>query len=221
MAGRALPAQGRAGSARAGDRQQRRGGRCAEARPGRRVLARVLHDPTTLAANLPSAGPPGSVAAAADGSIAAFVPARRALSWQLTDPQGVAVVRERYWLTFQPGEVRVCGSCHGLSELDQAGAGQPQNTPQALVERINGFMAEETFSGIRKRKGQAVTYDLRALVLAIHHEAQPEPGWHRLTMLLRSEPNATGRPDAVLKALALDDKLARIDRLGCTFAESA
>ena len=38
-------------------------------------------------------GPPGSVPIAADGSVAAFVPARRALSWQTTDPGGEAVVR--------------------------------------------------------------------------------------------------------------------------------
>ena len=98
---------------------------------------------------------------------------------------------------------------------------QTDDSPQALVERINDFMAKETFSSTRKRKGQAVTYDLRALILAIHYEGQSELGWHRLTMVLRSEPNATGRPDAVLTALGLGDKLARIDRLGCTFAESA
>ena len=38
--------------------------------------------------------------------MAAFVPARRAMTWQLTDPAGAPVVRERYWLTFQPGEIR-------------------------------------------------------------------------------------------------------------------
>jgi len=112
-------------------------------RPGRRVLARVLHDPAALAANPASAGPPGSVAVAADGSVAAFVPAGRALSWQLVDPQGEAVVRERYWITFQPGEMRVCGSCHGLSELDQAGAGPPQNTPQALVALLEAWATPE------------------------------------------------------------------------------
>jgi hypothetical protein len=119
-----------------GDQVRGWNGGSSEARPGRRVLARLLHEPTTLAANPPAAGPPGSVAVAADGSVAAFVPAGRALSWQLTDAQGAAVVRERYWLTFQPGELRVCGSCHGLSELDQAGHGVPQNTPQALVELL-------------------------------------------------------------------------------------
>ena len=107
-----------------------------EPRPGRRVLARALHDPAALATNPPAAGPPGSVAIAGDGSAAAFVPAGRALSWQLTDPQGAGVVRERYWITLQPGEVRVCSSCHGLSELDQAGSAAAQNTPQALVDLL-------------------------------------------------------------------------------------
>jgi hypothetical protein len=42
------------------------------------------------------------------------------------------VVRERFWLTFQPGEVRVCASCHGVNEKNQAGGGVPQNPPEAL-----------------------------------------------------------------------------------------
>ena len=112
-----------------------------EPRPGRRILARVLHDGAALAANPTPAGPPGSVAIASDGSVAAFVPAGRALSWQLLDPQGTAVVRERYWLTFQPGEIRVCSSCHGLSELDQAGHPAAQNTPQALIDLLTLWAA--------------------------------------------------------------------------------
>lgn len=103
-------------------------------RVGRRVIAQVLHDPAALAVNPANpAGPAGSVQIAADGSVAAFVPAHRALAWQLTDPNGVGVVRERNWVTFQPGEIRVCGSCHGLSELDQAGHAAPANQPQALL----------------------------------------------------------------------------------------
>lgn len=98
--------------------------------PGRRVLARELHDPE--ANNPPNAGPPGSVQLASDGSMAAFVPARRAMSWQLTDLDGSPVVRERYWVTFQPGEIRVCTSCHGLNTYDQAGQTKPTNPPQAL-----------------------------------------------------------------------------------------
>lgn len=112
-----------------------------EPRPGRRVLARVLHDAAALAANPVLSGPPSSVVVASDGSAAAFVPAGRALSWQLLDPQGTAVVRERYWLTFQPGEMRVCSSCHGLSELDQAGHPAAQNTPKALTDLLTLWAA--------------------------------------------------------------------------------
>ena len=102
--------------------------------PGRRVLAQPLHEPAAVLNNPANSGPTGSVRVAADGSMAAFVPAARALTWQLTDTAGEGVVRERYWVTFQPGEVRVCTSCHGLNETDQDGNGTPQNPPQALLE---------------------------------------------------------------------------------------
>ncbi len=112
-------------------------GGTADPRAGRRVLSQVLHDPMALGSNpANSGGPAGSVAVAKDGSMAAFVPARRAMTWQLTDPVGAGVVRERYWLTFQPGEVRVCGSCHGLSDKDQAGNLAPSNPPQALLQLL-------------------------------------------------------------------------------------
>lgn len=105
--------------------------------PGRRVLAQPLHDLNAQFFNAAQAGPvPGSVAIAADGSVAAFVPARRAMSWQMTDPAGVPVVRERIWVTFQPGEVRVCASCHGLNNLSQAGGLEPVNTPEALIQLL-------------------------------------------------------------------------------------
>ena len=104
--------------------------------PGRRVVARALHEGMNL--NVPnSQGPLGSVRIAADGSMAAIVPARRALSWQLTDGAGNGVVRERFWLTFQPGEIRVCASCHGVNSLDQAGRGKPTNPPQALADLLS------------------------------------------------------------------------------------
>lgn len=101
---------------------------------GRRVLAVPLHN----APNLPNPGGPlGSVRIASDGSTAAFVPARRALTWQLTAPDRKSVVRERYWLSFQPGEVRSCASCHGLNTRNQAGQLPPQNTPRAFVELLS------------------------------------------------------------------------------------
>ena len=98
---------------------------------GRRVIGQPLHDPKAQNPDNPG-GPVGSVKIAADGSTAAFVPARRALTWQTTDAGGNPVVRERDWITFQPGEVRVCASCHGVNSQDQAGGAAPTNPPEAL-----------------------------------------------------------------------------------------
>ena len=100
---------------------------------GRRVLARELHD---TVANNPAAGPgapAGGLQIAPDGSVAALVPARRALTWQLTSPTTTPVVRERFWLSFQPGEIRTCTSCHGVNDRDQLNRPAPQNEPQALA----------------------------------------------------------------------------------------
>ena len=102
---------------------------------GRRPIAQVMHDPKVKNPPNPG-GPAGSVKIAADGSTAAFVPARRALAWQTTDASGNAVVRERVWVTFQPGEVRVCASCHGVNSVDQAGKPPPGNKPAALAELL-------------------------------------------------------------------------------------
>ena len=111
-------------------------------RAGRRVLAQYLHDPAALVANpVVDSAPQSSVVVAPDGSVAAFVPAQRALTWQLTDSAGTGVVRERIWVTFQPGEIRVCGSCHGLSDKDQAGQSAPTNAPQALGTLLNHWKA--------------------------------------------------------------------------------
>jgi hypothetical protein len=106
-------------------------------RPGRRVLAQHLHDTASVDANPPNPGAPAAtVRVASDGSLAAFVPAQRALSWQLLDPAGMPVVRERNWLSFQSGEIRVCTSCHGPSQFDQAGQLPPENSPLALRELL-------------------------------------------------------------------------------------
>lgn len=100
--------------------------------PGRRVLAQELHDANALAYNPASTGGASSVELGLDGSMAALVPARRAMSWQLESPSEEAVVRERFWVTFQPGEVRTCASCHGINEVAQDGSAPPQNEPEAL-----------------------------------------------------------------------------------------
>lgn len=101
---------------------------------GRRVIAQYMHEP---AVDNPTASILASVKIGPDGSQAAIVPARRAMSWQLTDTNGVGVVRERYWLTFAPGEIRTCTSCHGINETNQAGQLAPTNSPQALVTLLN------------------------------------------------------------------------------------
>jgi hypothetical protein len=99
------------------------------------VLAEPLHSVT---ANPPlSAGAPkGSVKIASDGSVAMLLPTRRALSWQITDPASKFVVRERNWLTLQPGEIRTCPACHAPNTADQAGHPAVTNPPEALRQLL-------------------------------------------------------------------------------------
>ena len=115
-------------------------------RQGRRVLARRLHEPAVK--NPPSGGPPASVKVAADGSVAALLPAHRAVTWQLLSPQGEPVVRERYWLTLRAGEVRVCPSCHGANSRDQLGRASPENSPQALRSLLDYWKKELAPKGL-------------------------------------------------------------------------
>lgn len=97
-------------------------------RPGRRVLG----TPMTSTFNPTTTGPAGSVQIASDGSSAAFVPANKALAWQTTDAAGEPVVRERVWVTMQPGEIRTCAGCHGENAQNQANTALPVNKPLAL-----------------------------------------------------------------------------------------
>jgi hypothetical protein len=106
---------------------------------GRRVVATPLHD--TMSENVATAGAPaGSVRIGDDGSVAAIVPAGRAMTWHLIDNNGAntSQVKERFWVTFQPGEIRTCANCHGINTSDQTGTvanpvGKPTNPPQALA----------------------------------------------------------------------------------------
>lgn len=109
--------------------------------PGRRILALPMHD--AIAENpVGAGGPNGSVKLAEDGSMASFVPARHAVSWQLISPTGAPVVRERYWVTFQPGEIRVCASCHGTNDLAATPINPiPQNKPDAFRELVRTWKA--------------------------------------------------------------------------------
>lgn len=133
--------------------QQLRGN---DSNEGRRVLAQPLEPvllplPNGKDVNLPApAGlPKGSIPISkVDGSMAALVPAKRALTWQTIDSANLGtpklrtdgVVRERVWLSFEKGEVRVCVACHGGSSEDTAQNGKQLkelvNPPDALKQLL-------------------------------------------------------------------------------------
>ncbi len=113
--------------------------------PGRRITARSMKE-EAFASNPPTTGPDGSVKIAPDGSMAAIVPAGRAITWQLADPQDTAVIRERYWLAFHPGEIRMCTSCHQVNERSQTGAAGPANSPEALRSLLAFWKSENPSS---------------------------------------------------------------------------
>jgi len=107
---------------------------------GQRVIAQFLHDNNAMTNNIPFANAPlGSTEVYPDGSVAAFVPATRAMTWQTLDPTGTPVVRERYWITFQPGEIRACGGCHGVNDVDQAGSPPSVIEAQALTALLQNW----------------------------------------------------------------------------------
>ncbi len=96
----------------------------------------MLARPSGRTGDAPTLAPLGATRIAADGSVAAIVPARRAVTWQTLDPAGDPVVRERYWVSFAPGEVRSCPACHGINTLSQSGEPTPTNPPLALRELL-------------------------------------------------------------------------------------
>ncbi|MDX2033692.1 MAG: hypothetical protein SF339_23650 [Blastocatellia bacterium] len=108
-------------------------------RGGRRPIAQLMHEGLVPG----GAGvPAGSVRLGSDGSMAAMVPARRALTWQMTKTSGEPVVRERYWLTFAPGEIRACTNCHGINTTDAVlRQPTPTNPPQALRDLLRWYRA--------------------------------------------------------------------------------
>jgi hypothetical protein len=110
-------------------------GYAANGTEGRRTIGQPAK--FTQGKNAPNAaGPAGSVKIGLDGSTAAFVEANRALAWQTTDAAGVPIVRERVWVTMQPGEARTCAGCHGVNTRDQAGGLIAANKPEALRELL-------------------------------------------------------------------------------------
>ena len=118
----------------------------AQPAPGRRVVATPLHGPA-YAENVQTAGAPaGSTRLGDDGSFAVIVPAGKALCTNLLDNDAAKTsqVKERFWVTFQPGEIRTCANCHGINTTNQTDPlatdpinhGKPTNTPQALLNLL-------------------------------------------------------------------------------------
>ncbi len=108
--------------------------------PGRRVLATPMHDPKALAYNPVNTNGILASQLGLDGSQATFVPARRAMTHQTIDTNSNHVVRERYWITYQPGEIRTCAVCHGLNVADQASQTLATNKPAALRQLLRNWI---------------------------------------------------------------------------------
>jgi hypothetical protein len=105
--------------------------------PGRRILAVPMHATTNINyASSKTNAPPGGTEIMSDGSQATFIPANRAVTWQFTGDTNESVVKERYWISFRPGEVRTCANCHGINAADQVGHPSPTNAPFALRQLL-------------------------------------------------------------------------------------
>ena len=105
--------------------------------PGRRILAVPMHTGTNFNyASSQTNAPPGGTEILSDGSQATFIPANRAVTWHLTGTTNESVVKERYWISFKPGEVRTCANCHGINAVDQLGRPAPTNAPLALQKLL-------------------------------------------------------------------------------------
>jgi hypothetical protein len=167
---------------------------------GRRVIAQ----PAAVAFNPANpGGPPGSVAIAADGSGVAFVPANRALSWQSTDPSGVPVVRERVWVTLQPGEIRSCTGCHGENSRNQAGAPPSTRQPEALRQLLRHW--KQSLAPIRVNGAQPLVAHRTGLNMAA---AMPPPARAAAVLPMDAAPASSrdGRalPERARNRAALD-----------------
>jgi hypothetical protein len=155
---------------------QRRGLASTNIQPGRRVLATALHEPA--ADNVPDAnGLNGSLKLADDGSFAALLPARRAMTHHLLGTNNESVVKERYWITYQPGEIRTCKNCHGINTSDQTGMNGPPNNPaQALHDLLQYWKTQNTaVVGVQNGGGTnhlAITFKRRAGVSNVTHTVQ-------------------------------------------------
>jgi len=66
------------------------------------------------------------------------------MTHQTVNTNGNEAVRERYWITYQPGEIRTCAVCHGLNTADQAGQPLATNAPAALRSLLRYWKDQTT-----------------------------------------------------------------------------
>jgi hypothetical protein len=144
-------------------------------KPGRRVLATPLHEAAADNVSDPL-GVQGSIKLADDGSFAALVPARRAMTHQLLGTNNESLVKERYWITYQPGEIRTCKSCHGINTADQAGNPPPLNKPQALYDLLEYWKIQNTPKAVVQTTGNsnylAISFKRRIGVSNVTHTVE-------------------------------------------------
>ncbi len=100
---------------------------------------------------------------------------------------------------------------------------EPGEIDQALLRgRIDQFLAQSEVWSERQRKGEYYTYNLRPLVYELRYVGY-ELGREEHTIFVRVQQvaGATGRPDEVVSALALDDYARTLRRERIYFGEEA
>lgn len=94
-------------------------------------------------------------------------------------------------------------------------------SPEAIANAVTELMQAESWMMARRgRRHSGQIYDLRGLVLSLNAESNPHDLSTTLTMRLKAQPGATGRPDEVLKALGLADLPRRCVRTGLILTEN-
>jgi len=95
---------------------------------------------------------------------------------------------------------------------------ESEETLAEMEERVEEMLSAQSLPRQRERKGKVAEYDLRPLIDDLWIEGRQGTAWV-LGMRLRSDSQATGRPDEVLEAMGLGDVPCSIERTRCLFGE--
>ncbi|MHB0875636.1 MAG: TIGR03936 family radical SAM-associated protein [Anaerolineae bacterium] len=91
----------------------------------------------------------------------------------------------------------------------------PDADPMAVAATVGEFLAQDSVAVHSERQGKEKDFDLRPLVLSL---TMGGGATAHLSMQLRHDPQATGRPSDVLQALGLDPLAAVITRQALVLA---